>query len=145
MERVIVGAVWMLRMLVETYFLSFLKPFSDFFPLSLIGAVGTLALTVGVVACVRTGWRPLRLFALPVAFSVALIMLSSALWEQVRTDATINIITAVFLGGQLLAALFLVWLLRRAWLAAVPLAIFSMTFAVFAMFIAAMALTGNWL
>jgi hypothetical protein len=135
---------WMLAMLVPTYFMSFLNPFYEGV-LTLVPALGTLALVVGLVACFRTGPRPLAPYGALVVPSVLLIFVAGFLWEKVGDDRTVNIIASGFLGFEVLAALILLWRLRTAWLAAVPLAIFAVTFASYAMFFAAMAMTGNWL
>jgi hypothetical protein len=131
-------------MFLSTFVLSFLYPFgSDL--ITAILAVATLALVVGLVACFRTGPRPLAYYGALIGLTLAVVAIAGFLWEAIPNNSFVTVGTDSFLGLQIVLTLAFLWRLRRLWLAAVPLAIFNVAFAFIGGLYATMAMTGNWL
>jgi hypothetical protein len=134
----------LVEMFISTFVLSFFSPFYGGL-FSTIPAIATLALVVGLVACFKTGSRPLAYFGALIGLTLAVVVVAGFLWEAVRDDRVAAVAVYSFLGLQIVLTIAFLWRLRRLWLAAVPLAIFNVVFALVGGLHAVMAMTGNWL
>ncbi|MCS6627497.1 hypothetical protein N0B44_31795 [Roseibacterium beibuensis] len=137
------NAAWLTLALPQWYFPAFLSPFAAG-GLTIIPAVGTLALLIALGSAVIRRRREIVWFLVPVAASHVLVAVAGLMRGGLGQD-TANPILLIFLAAQLILCGVLVWRLRRARFEAALLSVFAMTYAVFAAFIAAMALTDVWL
>jgi FtsH-binding integral membrane protein len=111
-------------------------------PLSLVPAAGALCLWIGAIAAIVYRERQLLWFLLCFALSQGLVFLAG-LFRGSSSSA--GPFLWAFLACQTILAGYLVWRCRGARVAAVPLALFCVTYALFAGLIAAMALSNRWL
>jgi hypothetical protein len=135
--------LWLVLALPDWYFSSLLAPFSDGI-LTLVPALGALCFVAGVALGVTRRTPRLLFFAIPFMLSETLVAVAGLLRGQVQS-ATANPILLVFVATQLILSGALVWLIRRARLAAVLLAVFSLTYALFGIFIAGMSFANDWI
>ena len=112
--------------------------------LTLIPAVGTVCLITGVLWCVFRPARELLWLAVPFLVSTAMLLIAWMLWEQVPRGQA-NATVLVFLAIQASVIGFVTYRLRKRLGPAVLLAVFNATYALFAGFVAGMAMTGSWL
>lgn len=113
-------------------------------PLTLVPAVGLTGLVVGIALGAMKRNATLLLFIIPALLSELLVGVAGLFRGQMRGDPTDWLIGA-FLIVQLLLCSYLIWRAKGARIAAAPLAIFSMSYAAFATFIAMMAFNDTWL
>src|SRR5690349_10056557 len=134
------SALGLLVLLPFWFLLSIAAPFGL---LSLVPAVGLVSLGVGVVLGLRHPRRELLLFFIPFAVSEALVGVAGAMSGQVRVGfadpALVNLVNGgqfIFGAVQLAIAGCLIYLAKGARFAATALAIFSVAYAAFAIFVA---------
>lgn len=137
------NAIWLLLATPGWYFSTILAPLSAGL-FTAIPALGVLCLLAGVVLSVIRRRKGTLLFLIPFAASQAFVGLAGAMRGQFRTDES-GFVLLAFVTGQLVLAVYLVWRLKGARVPAVLLALFSLSYALFAAFVAGMALTDNWL
>jgi hypothetical protein len=137
------NAVWLILALPEWYFSALMVPFS-LGMLSLAPSIGALALAVGVILGFVKRTRRLLFFAVPLLLSELLVGVAGALRGNVDASQA-NIVLLLFLAAQVMGAGYLVYKLRGVWPAAIALAIFSVSYAFFAAFVAGMSFTDSWL
>ena len=125
------------------YFETILNPLAVG-PLTAIPAFGAMCLGIGVILALIGRERRLLLFLVPLAISEILVALAGALRGDVPESAG-GPILLVFVIAQSLFSIYLVYRMKGARWAASALALFSLTYALFAAFIAAMAFTDSWL
>jgi hypothetical protein len=147
------NAIWLVVALPLWYLVAFVALAAPLAagPLPLIPAAGTLSLGVGVFLAKRQPQRGLLLFLVPFGLSEALVALAGLMRGQARegqTDALLHFVNGsmfVFIAFQATLCAYLVFRLRAARSSAIALAIFSMTYAAFAVFVAAMSFSDSWL
>lgn len=137
------NALWLFFAVPDWYFSSFANPLSAG-PLSLIPALGTFCLLVGITIGVVQRRSRLLLWLIPFALSQALVTIAGALRGQVGGPAA-NTALLIFIATQFLVGTYLVYSLKGVRVPAVALAIFSITYAMHAAFVAGMALSDQWL
>jgi hypothetical protein len=126
------------------YFGAALSPFSAG-ALSLVPAIGAVCLLVGTfVGIVRRQWR-LAWFGVPMALSQVCVVVAGVYYGLYGRVPDAGAPILGFLAVQLALTLLIGWRCRRSGVAALLLAIFNITYATFAGFIAGMALTDRWL
>ncbi len=117
------------------------------FAAGLIGVVplrGAIALAVALLLLFR--WRSRRLwwFIAPFATSELLVVAASAVPGSMRSNA-IGVVLLAFVAVQVASCAWLFWHNRRVWQPAAFFALFNLSYAAFAVFIASMTLSGDWL
>lgn len=136
------NALWLSLALPQWYFSSLLMPLGAG-ALTLVPAIGGGALIVGILLGIRTRARPLLLFGVLALLSHVFVALAGLLRGTMRgTDSSAIMIFALL---QLAAATYLVYRADKARLPAILLAIFTVSYALFATFIAGMSLSDTWL
>ena len=140
------NAIWLLRVLPDWFLTTVADPFSAG-ALSLVPAVGTVSLAVGLIIAVIQRHRGLLLFLLPFLFSECLVALAGIMRGQVSSDgATIlQVALLAFLAIQVGICGYLTYRLKGARWAGTALSIFSIAYAAFSMFVATMSFTDTWL
>lgn len=120
--------------------------------LTLVPAAGTLSLGLGVVLGAIRQRRDLLLFLLPFALSEILVGVAGAMRGQVRIGeadpALVDLVHGglfIFMAVQVAISAYLVYLLKGARSSAIALAIFTVTYAAFAAFVATMSFSDTWL
>jgi|CXWL01.1.fsa_nt_gi hypothetical protein len=137
------NAVWLLLVTPEWYFETLFDPLSAG-ALTLIPAIGTLCLIVGFVAGIRAKRYVLLAFILPFVASELFVAIAGLLRGRLST-ATTNSVLFGFLFTQVVLIGFLIYISRGARVSAALLSLFSISYAFFASFVAAMAFTDTWL
>jgi hypothetical protein len=139
------NAAWLSLALPEWYFSTILAPLGAG-PLSAIPAFGTACLGIGVVLGFAAGERSLFLFLIPAAITELFVAIAGAMRGLAPYDSHIlTVALSLFVGLQIILAIYLVFAMKGARLAATALALFSVTYAMFATFIAGMSITNDWL
>jgi len=147
------AAVWLPIALPLWYLVAFLALAAPLAagPLPLVPAAGTLSLGVGLFLAKRERQPELLLFLAPFALSEVLVTVAGLMRGLVRegqgSPALVQLVNAgllVFVAVQIVVCACLIYRLR-ARSAAIALAIFSLTYAIFAAFVAGMAFSDSWL
>jgi hypothetical protein len=112
--------------------------------LTAIPALGTVCLMLGIGLALVRGRRSLLLFLIPLIASEAFVALAGMMRGDFRGE-TANPILLGFLAAQLIVSAWIVYRCRAALPAALLLAIFSISYALFAAFVAAMSFSDDWL
>ena len=137
------SSFWLVLALPEWYFGAILDPFGAG-PLSAVPAFGTLCLFVGLVLGLRRRTKGLLLFLIPAGLCEMLVAVAGAFRGQVQSSFAQPLLLG-FLAVQLLISVYLIYRSKGARGAASALTLFSLTYALFASFIAVMAFTDSWL
>ena len=137
------NAIWLFTALPKWFLSSVLSPFSAG-ALTLIPAIGTVCLAIGIVLAVRLRAKALWSFVVPALISQAFVAVAG-FFRGAFDSSTAEPILGTFLAIQLVLSLYLVYRQRKTWLPATLLAAFSISYAFHAWFIATMAFTDNWL
>lgn len=137
------SAVWLFLALPEWYFSAILAPFSAGV-LSVVPAVGIVALVVGAVWGVAKRRLGLLVFLILPAASQALVAVSGFMRGDLRNHES-EVILSTFLLLQAVAGGYLVFRLKGARLPASALSVFSLSYAFFASLVASMAFSDVWL
>jgi len=135
------NAAWLFRVLPEWYFPTIFDPFGAGV-LTVIPAAGTICLIIGLML---TAMRPsprLWLFLLPFLWSEAFVGFAG--WQRGQFPSAEWLILT-FLGAQVALAIGLVVYSKRAWMPAIAFALFSLSYAFFASFVAGMSFADDWL
>ncbi|MGE0668561.1 MAG: hypothetical protein AB7O49_18555 [Sphingomonadales bacterium] len=136
-------ALWLILATPQWYFRSILSPFSAGV-FSAIPALGIVCLLAGAALGFRYRQKRLLMCGVPFILSVSFGGVAGLLRGEVP-NGWADFIMYGFLAGQLILSVWLVYFARRAWPAAALLAVFSMSYALFAAFIAYMSFTDTWL
>jgi hypothetical protein len=138
------NAIWLFRALPDWFFSSILSPFQAGM-LTSIPSAGTVCLAIGLALAIF-GRRQPRLFAfvVPVLATQAFVAIAGFMRGQLTTDSATAVIYAFF-AVQIVLAGILIYCATSARIAAAFLAIFSLSYAWFAGFVAGMAFTNQWL
>jgi hypothetical protein len=138
------NATWLFTALPDWFFSSILSP-SQAGPLSLIPSAGIVCLVVGLALTIPARGRS-RLLAvlIPVLLTQAFVALAGFMRGQLATGPATTVIYAFF-AVQLILAGILVYRAGGGRIAASFLALFSLSYAWFAGFIAGMSFTNQWL
>lgn len=136
-------AAWLFLVLPQWYFGLALKAFAVG-AFAIVPAVGALSLAVGAVLGLRKRRADFLLFLLPVALSHVLVATAGAFRGQLNSDRNAPILLA-FMILQALTGAYLVYRAKGARIAAGALFIFTLTYALVAAFVAAMAFSDSWL
>ncbi len=137
------SAIWLILALPEWYFSASSDPLGAGL-LTIIPATGVVFLLIGVVQGFVTRERRLLLFIVPFLASELFVGIAGALRGAVAKSPA-GIVLLLFIAIQAIVAGTLVYRLRRAWAPASSLAIFSMSYALFACFVAGMAFADDWI
>jgi hypothetical protein len=137
------NAVWLFLALPTEYFPTILAPFREGI-LTAIPALGVVCLAIGVVLGIARREAGLLMFAALPAASQILVSVAGFMRGSFR-DSGSHPILLTFLLLQLVAAGYLVWRMKGARWPAAALAVFSLSYALFAAFIAVMAFNNDWL
>ena len=137
------NAVWLSFALPNWYFSALLAPFSAGI-LTAIPALGIVGLTIGAVWGLMKRRRGLLMFLLLSAASQVLVVVAGFMRGSLRDGADQPILLA-FLLLQIVVAGFFVFRLKGARLPAAALAVFTVSYALFAAFVATMAFRDTWL
>lgn len=137
------NALWLILALPQWYFSSLLTPLAAG-PLTLAPAVGALAFIAGVVDGVAIRQRRLFLFLIPFVFSEALVGIAGLLRGAAGGTAS-NFALVIFLVTQAALSGWLVYRVKGSRIPAAALAIFTLTYAAFAAFVATMSFSDTWL
>lgn len=116
--------------------------------LTLVPAIGLIALATGVVLGAVKRKRDLLWFLALFAASEALVAVAGAMRGQVPLGEPENLLSfglLLFLGAQVAVSGYLTYRMKGARAAASALGVFCVTFAAAAAFVAAMSFTNNWL
>jgi hypothetical protein len=137
------NAVWLLLAVPHWYFSTIGHPLSAG-PLSAIAAVGSICFVIGVILGFIRREPQLLLFLIPFVLSELFVAIAGALRGQLK-DVSSHFPEILFIVVQIILVAYLIYHVSRARLAAVALAVFSVTFALFATLVAAMALSDTWI
>ncbi len=137
------NAFWLFFALPKWFFSSILAPFSAG-ALTLIPVAGIVCLIIGIVLAVRLRAKSLWVFAFPALASQALVTIAGFMRGAFANSSSVLVLFA-FLAIQLGLSSYLVYRFREARLPAILLAVFSLSYAFYASFIAGMAFTDDWL
>jgi len=135
------NAIWLFLALPKWYFTTILDPFGAGM-LTAVPAVGVLCLALGLVLAIFHRSPRLWLFELPFLASEGFVVFAG--WQRGQIPSAGWLLLA-FLGAQLALAVGLVAYAKRALMPAIAFALFSMSYALFASFVAGMSLADNWL
>jgi hypothetical protein len=137
------NAVWLIFALPQWYFGALLAPLGAG-PLSTIPALGACCGLAGLALGIRHRDTRLLWFVAPAVASQVLMAVAGFFRGQFRGEPA-DIALCLFLIAQLAAALYLVYRLNGLRLAASLLAVFSISYSLFAAFVAAMAFSDDWI
>ena len=139
------NAIWLLAALPLWYFSAVTVPFSAG-ALTVVPALGALSLAIGAVLGVIQRRRRLLLFVLPFAFSEILVAVAGVMRGHVPVtgDAVLNVGLLVFFAAQIAISGYLIYSIKGARASAAALGVFSVSYAAFGVFVAAMSFTDNW-
>jgi hypothetical protein len=140
------NAIWLLTVLPNWYLEGATHPLSAG-ALTLIPAIGLLALAVGLILGAIKRRRELLWFLFPFALSEGLVAIAGIFRGSVPYGAStgLSIFFLVYLAAQLVAFGYLIYHIKGARTAATALSIFSLSYALFATFVAGMSFTDSWL
>lgn len=113
-------------------------------PFGLIVSVGFICLLIGCIWGVVIREKRLSAFLLPFAASQIFVAISGFMQGKVA-EPMASLVLLSFITLQLAGAGYLIFTLKGARLPATLLAIFAMSYAAFAAFIAAMAFANDWI
>jgi hypothetical protein len=137
------NAIWLFQALPKWYFSTVVHPLSAG-PLSALPALGVISLVVGLKLGLRGREPRLLLFFIPFAFSQIFVATAGALRGQLP-GASSGLPLLLFIVAQVVLVAYLIYSLAGARRAAVALAAFSLTYALFADFVASMSFSNEWL
>lgn len=135
-------AVWLFLAQAEWYFPCILSPLSAG-PLTWVPSIGIVALLAGIILGIKAGRPSLLLFGL-LAFASHLFVAVAGFFRGAIHESNMLIVCS-FLLLQLAAAVYLVYRLKGVRLSATLLALFTLSYAWFAAFIASMSFNDTWL
>lgn len=139
------NAIWLLLALPTWYFGAATVPFSSG-ALTLVPAIGSLSLVLGVIIGSIQRRRELLWFLALFAMSELLVVIAGMMRGLVNPmSGALNVWLYVFLGFQCALAGYLIYRIKGARASAAALGVFSFTYATAATFVAAMSFTDTWL
>ncbi len=137
------NAIWLFLALPNWYISTIADPLGAG-PLTAIPAFGTICLFIGItVGLIQRAWE-LKWFFLPAIASQLFVAVAGALRGELFDESSQPALLS-FIVFQIILAGYLIYRVGEARLAAVALAIFSVTYALFAAFIAGMSFNDTWL
>jgi len=137
------NAIWLFLALPNWCFSTIVNPLSAG-PLSAIPALGVISLVVGLILALSGREPRLFLFLIPFTLSQLFVAIAGALRGQLREESSLTP-SLLFIVVQVVLVAYLIYYLAGARGAAVALAAFSLTYALFAGFVAGMSFSDNWL
>ncbi len=137
------SALWLIFAVPVWYFSTITHPFQAGI-LSLIPFVGILGLVAGGVMGIVQRKRALLLFFFPFAVSEFYVAIAGLFRGQLRGNASL-LPFCTFIFVQLLLIGYSAYKSRHAHIATIALAIFSASYALFALFVGGMAFADDWL
>lgn len=137
------SAVWLFVLVPQWYFATLAHPFEAGL-VSLIPVGGIVCLVVGVILGARNRQWALFRFAASVVISAAFVAAAGVLRDRLAEEIGL-LATFVFFAFQLVLAVYLVYRAKDARPAAVALALFCLSYALFTGFVAALAFSNDWL
>jgi len=137
------NAIWLFWALPKWFFSTFMHPL-DAGLLSTVPALGIISLFVGLTLGLIGREPRLLLFFIPFTLSQLLVSIAGALRGQLPGASSGNPLLLFMLLHVVLVA-YLIYFLVGARGAAAALAVFSLTYALFAALVASMSFSDNWL
>ena len=137
------NALWLFSAVPVWYFAGVAHPFKSGM-LSFIPFLGTVGLVAGGLSALVQRRRALLLFAFPFLLSEAYVFVAGRFEGQFRGSASL-LPEWLFLITQAALIAHLVYKSRQTWLTSLALAVFSLSYALFALFIGGMAFAEDWL
>ena len=137
------NALWLFQALPEWYFSAAAHPLSAGL-LSAVPALGTVLFAVGLALGFIAREPRLLFFLIPFALSQFFVATAGVLRGQLPGTSTM-LPQLLFIAVQIVLVTYLIYCVAGARRAAVALAAFSLTYAFFASFIAAMSFSNVWL
>lgn len=134
--------IWLSCALPSWFVGAAMRPFSGGV-LTLVPAIGLLALLIGAAMGVIRRKPRLLLFLWPVAFSQLFVAAAGLFRGQLVHG--VDLVVGAFMVAQLLAAGYLIWRLNGARIEAAILSVFVACYGLFAGFIATMSFSDSWL
>lgn len=139
------NALWLLIVTPKWYFSTVAVPLAAGL-LTFIPALSVVGLLVGIATGILSGERRLLLFLLPFSDNELLVAIAGFARGRFReSNATMSGVQLGFLAAQIVAMIYLVYVSKSARISAVLLAAFTLTYAVFSMFVASMSFSDTWL
>jgi hypothetical protein len=140
------NAIWLLLALPSWFLGAATDPLGSG-ALTLIPAIGTASLLVGVVLGFMRRSRVLLWFVCPFLLSEGLVALSGLMRGELPYSGTAELLTVMllFAAAQLISCGFVIYRTQENRVAAVALSAFSMSYGAFAAFIAAMSFRDDWI
>jgi len=136
------NAIWLFLALPQWYFSAIFRPFAEGL-FTAIPSLGIVCLAIGIILGVIGRKPSLLIFLFLPAMSQALVAAAGLMRGTLRYEAYEPILWA-FLLLQVTVAGYLVYRLKNARPAAAALGIFTISYAFFAWFVAAMAFGDTW-
>ena len=136
--------IWLFTELPQWFLFSAVIPPGILGALGPISAIGTVCAIIGIVLAALRRAKSLWVFVIPALISQAYVAFAGLLRGAFESYA-VGPPLFPFLIFQLVLALYLIYRLREALLPATLLAAFSISYALFASFMADMAFTNNWI
>lgn len=140
------NSVWLLTALPSWYLDAATHP-SSAEALTVVPAIGLVSLLLGMILGAMRPRQELLWFLLLFVSSEALVGIAGAMRGQVRAGTSIRILGVAlyaFLGFQLAASAYLIYRIRGTRASAAALAVFSLTYAAAAVFVASMSFADEW-
>jgi hypothetical protein len=137
------NAIWLFFALPTWYFSTVLGPFAGG-PLTAIPAFGALCLVIGVVVAYLTRQSSVWVMVVSPIASQGLVVVAGFLRGQLP-DGQTNVVTYPFIAAQVVLIGFLVYRMKSARIAASLLAVFCITYALFATVVATMSFNDAWM
>jgi hypothetical protein len=138
------NAIWLITALPGWYLAAVAAPFSAG-ALTLVPAIGSVSLAVGLILGAIQRRRGLLLFLIPLVLSEGLVAIAGLLRGQVPSDSVLLEPSLLgFIAVQFAVAGYLIYRMRGARAAASAFSVFSVTYAAFGGFVAAMSFTDQW-
>jgi hypothetical protein len=134
---------WLLSALPVWYFSALAHPFAAGI-LSLLPSLGTVGLAVGLFAGFSRRTRALLLFLCPLILSEVYVAIAGFNRGRLRGNASALPLCLFFLA-QIALLIYILYKTRKILSASIGLSIFSVSYALFAAFIAGMSFADDWL
>ena len=137
------NALWLITALPVWYFSTIAHPLQAGI-LSLVPFVGILGLIAGGLVGIFQRRRALFLFVFPFAVSECYVAIAGSFRGQLRGNASL-VPSCVFIFVQLVLIGYFVYKSRQSRLGSFAFTIFSVSYALFALFVGGMAFADSWL
>ncbi|WP_375427496.1 hypothetical protein [uncultured Sphingomonas sp.] len=137
------NALWLVLALPKWYFSTILAPLSAG-PLTIVPAIGVICLVIGTALGILRKQKLLLAFIAPFLLSELFVAISGFYRGRLPGSAG-NSILLIFLLLTLITSSYVLYRAKGARLTGTLLFVFSLTYALFAAFVAAMSFSDSWL